>query len=126
MKRILVIEDQETTMVTLQAKFEAEGYVVDTAENGKLGLAKMAEFDPDLVVTDIEMPELDGLGFLNTIADPATRAYPCKVIVISADVRGLLAQAKLFGVNATFEKPLDLELLIAKVRELVGQDTLYH
>ncbi len=73
MIKILVLEDDRLCMALLQMAFEAEGYEVETAENGQLGLAKMETFHPDLIVTDVEMPALDGLGFLDAIADAKTQ-----------------------------------------------------
>ncbi len=120
MKRILIIDDDETSIIMLQAQFEPMGYVVDTAENGKQGLAKMKSFHPDLVITDIVMPEFDGFEFLNALRDSETQTYPCKIIVITAYLKmDYLGVAKAYGVDATFEKPIDLDLLTAKVRELV-------
>lgn len=60
--RILVVEDQLRVAQLLTEVLEAEGYEVDTVANGLLALEKVEEHDYDLILSDLRMPELDGLG----------------------------------------------------------------
>jgi DNA-binding response OmpR family regulator len=60
MTKIAIIEDDQAISQMYRFKFEAEGYTVDTAENGKLGLALAESMKPDIVLLDLMMPEMTG------------------------------------------------------------------
>lgn len=67
MKKILLIEDNETVRNNTAEILELSNYRVEVAENGKSGLAKAIAFRPDLIICDIMMPELDGYGVLHAL-----------------------------------------------------------
>ena len=58
--KILVVEDNEDSRVLLESLLEANGYEVESAENGKIALALATRRPPDLIISDILMPEMDG------------------------------------------------------------------
>ena len=58
--KIAIIEDDSAIAQMYRMKFEAEGYTVETAENGKLGLALAKEMQPDIILLDLMMPEMNG------------------------------------------------------------------
>ncbi len=60
MYKVAIIEDDAAISQMYRIKFEAEGYEVETAENGKLGLALIEEMRPDIVLLDLMMPEMNG------------------------------------------------------------------
>lgn len=60
MVKIAIIEDDAAISQMYRIKFEAEGYTVETAENGKLGLELLDKFRPDIVLLDLMMPEMNG------------------------------------------------------------------
>jgi DNA-binding response OmpR family regulator len=60
MAKIAIVEDDAAISQMYRIKFEAEGYEVETAENGKLGLALIEEIKPDIVLLDLMMPEMNG------------------------------------------------------------------
>ena len=61
---ILVVDDEKDTCLLLSQVLEKEGYMVDTATSGKEGLAILKKKKINLVITDLKMPEMDGLEFL--------------------------------------------------------------
>ena len=67
MEHILIVEDDKDIRESLQEIFELSGYQVSTAANGKLGYDSIMENCPDLVVCDVDMPELDGFELLQAI-----------------------------------------------------------
>lgn len=108
---VLVVEDDPTILQLLQVNFEMEGFVVLTAEDGQQGLAVARESSPDVVVSDVMMPNMSGLELLAALKSAdATKGIP--VLLLSAkaqaaDVRnGLDAGAEDY-VTKPFE-PLDL------------------
>jgi len=60
MSKIAIIEDDSAISMMYRIKFEAEGYTVETAENGKLGLELVKEMSPDIILLDLMMPEMNG------------------------------------------------------------------
>ena len=71
MKKILVVEDEASIRVNLALMLKGEGYEVESAENGRDGIEHAKSFGPDLIVSDVMMPELDGFGMLKALrADP--------------------------------------------------------
>ena len=83
MSRILIVDDSETILSFLRTIFESERYEVATATSGDEGLAQVHLALPDLVITDSNMPGMDGFSFLRILrSDPATEAVP--VIMLTA------------------------------------------
>jgi CheY-like chemotaxis protein len=82
MKRILIIEDEKPLREAFCYLLKGEGYIVELAEQGKIGLAKLAGFKPDLILLDMLMPIMDGMSFLH--AAHLSTDYPqAKTIMLS-------------------------------------------
>ena len=75
---ILSIDDEEVIRESIQAYLEDSGYNVIQAENGRVGLEKFREADPDLVLVDLRMPEVDGLDLLACCTTPSR---PCALVL---------------------------------------------
>ncbi len=118
MHKILVIEDDPTVRLVFSQFLANAGYDVLVAENGKLGMEMMEKHHPDLIVTDILMPTMDGLEILMEIRK---RRDATPVIAISGGMRNLpisfLEQARLFGARHVFEKPVPLDVLLAAISD---------
>lgn len=115
MATILIIDDEELIRVLLRSTLEAEGYEVAEAANGRQALELYRHRPTDLVITDIVMPELNGLDLLLEL----TREFlDAKVIAISGEggEKNVLDVAKLLGARQTFRKPLSLPHLLSAVR----------
>ena len=121
MHRILVIEDDRSVQNLFEQLLEGEGFSVSLASNGREGLFRMHEETPDLIITDIMMPEMDGLEVIQAIQkfDPAL-----PVIAISGGMRDLpinfLSHAKRFGACRVFEKPVSLSEILSSIKELLA------
>jgi CheY-like chemotaxis protein len=113
MATILLVEDHEPIRLLLRLALEGEGYGIVEAMNGRQGLAVYKERSPDLVITDIIMPEMNGLDMILHL----TRAYSAvKIIAISGEAINLVV-ANQFGACATVRKPFDIAKLLALVRQ---------
>ncbi|WP_372808022.1 response regulator [Pontiella sp.] len=123
MKKILVIDDDPSVQKLFSMFLGKKGYQIQVADNGKIGMDLMERDQPDLIITDILMPEMDGLEILLKIRK--TRA-DLPVIAISGGSRALpinfLKQASLFGAKHVFEKPVPLNVLNETVRDLLGEN----
>lgn len=62
--KVLIVEDDEIIREVYALKFELEGYPVAVAENGKIGLEKAKDFEPEVILLDMMMPVMDGLEFM--------------------------------------------------------------
>jgi DNA-binding response OmpR family regulator len=67
MHKIAIIEDDQAISQMYRFKFEAEGYTVETAENGKLGLQLVESMKPDIILLDLMMPEMNGDAMLEEL-----------------------------------------------------------
>jgi DNA-binding NtrC family response regulator len=115
MATILVIDDQDAVRTLLRTVLERAGHEVTEAPNGRLGLAAYRERPADLVITDILMPEMNGLDMILEL----TRAFlNVKVIAISGapDTENALHAAKLLGVRHTLHKPFSMDALLKTVQ----------
>ena len=115
MATILVIDDQAPIRALLRVALEDAGYEVLEASNGRLGLELYREKSADLIITDVVMPEMNGLELMLEL----TRSFlNVKVIAISGGLEseGGLNVAKLLGARQTFHKPLDMGELLSAVR----------
>ena len=82
MTKIAIIEDDQTISQMYRFKFEAEGYQVETAENGRLGLALTQEMQPDIILLDLMMPEMTGDQMLEKLRATAW-GKDIKVIILT-------------------------------------------
>ncbi|MBI4247602.1 MAG: response regulator [Candidatus Rokubacteria bacterium] len=82
-RRVLLVEDDEATRATIREALERDGWSVAPAENGRIGLARLAEGVPDVILLDLMMPEMDGFEFMAELrSTPAWRHIP--VLVVTA------------------------------------------
>ncbi len=121
MARILIIDDDESITSLLRTVFEREGHEVATASNGREGVRIFQSRPADLVVSDILMPEMDGLEALKELR----RISPdLKLIAVSGGSQRLkmdvLRVAQLLGASAAFEKPYRIDALLASARTLLA------
>jgi two-component system chemotaxis response regulator CheY len=122
MKRILLIEDDEGFRSILLMSLEKMGYNVTEAKDGREALAAFKKAAPDLVVTDLIMPETEGLETIRVLR----RAHPeLKIIAMSgggrSDARDNLKMAKNFGATAVFAKPFSFGELHKVVAKLLAE-----
>ena len=115
MATILIIDDEERIRALLRTILEAAGYEVTEAPNGRIGLELYRQRPTDLVITDILMPELNGLDMILALTRQFLHA---KVIAISG-VGGEtndLDVAVLLGARRTFHKPFSMRRLLDAVQ----------
>ncbi len=122
MSRILIIEDDASIRTLFTRYLESKGYQVMCAGDGVEGLEKLREASADLVITDIMMPEMDGLEVVREIRKVDEKL---PVIAISGGMHAVsvnfVSAAQDFGADMIFEKPVALAGLLASVQRLTGQ-----
>jgi two-component system chemotaxis response regulator CheY len=118
-KRILVIDDSSMTRKMVASILMREGYFVDAAGNGNWALEQVRKATYDLIITDINMPEMDGLTFLGQVRKLAGyRSIP--ILVLSSNSRPEEVQrAMQAGASLYLIKPVQPERLLECVRSLL-------
>jgi phosphoserine phosphatase RsbU/P len=118
-RRLLLVEDSSTMRRMLSIRLQEQGYEVVTANDGVQGLAKVRELRPDLILTDYEMPELDGAGLCQAIkADKELRLTPVLMLTTLGEmenkIAGLEAGADDYIIKP--RSPEDFRELFARIR----------
>ena len=113
MPRILVIDDDAAIRELLRFVLEGEGYEVIEAADGAEGLQRYQAAPTDLVITDLQMPGMDGLELLEALR----RVVPTPALMAISGDRDALTKARRLTPH-TFAKPLPLEQVLAAVRSL--------
>ena len=120
---VLVIEDEKFTRMVLAKMLGTLGFkAVHQAEDGESGLAAVAAHAPDLVLCDVEMQPLDGLGFLKALRasdDARHRALPVVFMTNRAD-RERMAEAAAHGADTFIVKPATPDTLREKLSAKLG------
>jgi CheY-like chemotaxis protein len=116
---VLVVDDEQEVLDTLGGALLAQGHHVVTALNGRDALDKALRLRPDLVVTDLLMPEVDGIGLAKALrADPATAAVR---IVLCSGVSESSVRVLFSGYDAFLQKPYELD----ELRRAIGGLRVY-
>ena len=114
--RILVVEDHHDTSFTLCRLLKMEGYEVEHAIDGMAGYNSATSYHPDLIVTDIQMPGMNGIEMIRRIRQDTTLSRTA-IIVMSAYGKRTINEAMEAGADGFVEKPLDFDTVLAKVKE---------
>jgi len=117
---ILVVDDNPDKLMLLEAALKLAGYHVNTATDGEEALAVVASFTPDLIITDVMMPRMNGYELAEKIrSNPRTRFIP--VIMQTAAGRGSedSLRASEVGALGYITDPTDIDLLLARTRTLL-------
>ena len=123
MARILVIDDENLVRLTIQAVLSAKGHAVSLAVNGRDGLDRLKKTEFDLIITDLIMPEMEGLETIMAIRKQSRQA---RILAISGGGRNqvgdFLDAAGKLGADVTLRKPFSNdELVDAVVRAMAGR-----
>jgi len=117
-KTILTVDDSRTMRDMLLMTLTDAGYDVVQAEDGEDGLAKLGERRPHAIITDINMPKLDGFGFIEQVrADPANVAVPILVLTTESE-QDRKDRARAAGATGWIVKPFNPAKLLDALRRV--------
>jgi len=121
-QKILVADDEIYMLRLLEMTFKKGGYEVVTCRDGQEALALAGTASPQLIVLDVMMPGLDGLGALRQLKEnPATKNIP--VVVLSAKGHALTrVEAEVAGAALFLAKPFSPNQLLGAVQKIIGQN----
>jgi CheY-like chemotaxis protein len=119
--RVLIIDDEPQVRISLRETLEAAGYEVVEAENGMVAVDYMSDVKPDVMITDIFMPEKEGIA---TIRDYRSMYPDLPIIAISGAnsmaPKGFLEAAEKLGADHTLAKPFGPHELLNIVRQALN------
>jgi twitching motility two-component system response regulator PilG len=117
--KVLIVEDTKTITNLLQVYLMGWGLQFFDAGNGVQGLAKAREIKPDLIISDVQMPEMDGFALCAAVrADTALHSTPFLMLTSLKD-EASRQRGRLVGASAFLNKPVSVDELRERVRELL-------
>lgn len=119
-KHILIVDDDEMMRTFIKELLELNEFNIVEAENGKAGLKKFRDKCPDLVITDIIMPEMEGISFIRELRS-CNKDIP--IIAMTGNIHGreeeYLDISSQLGANETLQKPIKSEEFLAVINRLI-------
>jgi len=125
-KKILVVEDDETMRLTLAALLRREGFEVSTASDGEDGYRQALAMCPDLIITDLQMPVLNGVEMARLIRGQCGQLSQAPILALSANLQDYnLSERMNAGINRFFDKAAnDRQTLLTTIHTLLNGTAL--
>ena len=118
-KQLLVVDDDPGLLLAVSETLRAEGYEVQTARRGSEAMIRVAEALPDLIISDIRMPGMDGYALVRNLrASPRSRLVPIIFLTAKDETADRIAGFR-SGVDAYVTKPFETEELVAIVKSIL-------
>lgn len=118
-RKILLVDDETGFTELMRDLLQMDNYEVEVANDGQEGLEKVQVFMPDVIISDVVMPRLSGFEMFKRIKGiPETSAIPFLFITGFQDER-VLAEARKIGVFGILRKPIDIEQIEIRLKELI-------
>ncbi len=115
---ILTVDDSPSMRALLLAALQKEGFIVEQAEDGQEALEWLAQNDVDVVITDINMPRLDGFGLIEQLRASARHADRPILVLSTESSQEKKSRARNAGATGWIVKPFDAEKLATAVRRI--------
>lgn len=120
-RRLLIVDDEPNLLRAVAVCLRGEGYEVDTARSGAEALVRVAQRLPDLIVSDIRMPRMDGYAFARQLrANPRTDLIPIVFLTAKDESSERIAGIR-SGVDAYLTKPFEPDELIAVIENILAR-----
>jgi DNA-binding response OmpR family regulator len=119
-KKILIVDDEPNIVISLEFLMKKEGFEVAVANDGDEALAKVASFNPDLLLLDVMMPKKSGFEVCEALRADSERAG-LKIVMLTAKGRDTeMAKGLAIGADAYVTKPFSTRELVDKVKEMLA------
>ncbi len=123
--KILAIDDQQLVLLSVEKRLTDLGYEVKTAISGKSGIAAIDHFDPDMVIVDINMPDLSGIQVIQHIR--IVRKLEIPVLVMSGNTNeNIILESYNLGIDDYMKKPVSLDEMVARINRILGNKYVQH
>jgi len=121
MNRLLIVDDDLDHRLILRTRLEAKGYECEEAEDGGVALSKLKKDQIDLVITELNMPRMNGLQLIDQMERASLLERTPAILVTSQIMEGLSSEAYKTGASAVISKPYDLSKLLEEVGRAIGE-----
>jgi len=118
-RKILIVEDDQMMLSLLQFKLQREGFETIVVQDGNEAIAKIENDSPDLIVTDIMMPFLNGMELTSKIRNELNLKTPI-IVISSAGQEDMVMQAFKLGADNFITKPFSPNELVMRIRKLLN------
>lgn len=119
-KTILAVDDSASIRMMVSFTLKEQGYRVIEAQDGTEGLARMQEEKVDMVITDLNMPNLDGIGLIRGIRANATNKFTPIIMLTTESHDAKKQEGRQAGASGWIVKPFRPEQLLAVVKRVIG------
>lgn len=119
-KKVLIIDDSASIRKSISYVLSQEGFEVAEAEDGKDGLAKAGKNNFELIVTDINMPNLDGIGFIQEVRKNQVYKFVPIIVLTTENQKSRMQEGKAAGATGWIVKPFSADKLISVVKKISG------
>ena len=119
-KKILAVDDSVSIRKSISFILGQEGYFVDEAADGIEGLAKSKEQKFNLILTDINMPNMDGIEYIKQLRATDTYKHTPIIVLTTENQDAKMQEGKAVGATAWIVKPFSSEKLISVVKKVIG------
>ena len=120
-KKILVIDDTDPIRSFLRVYMQGMGAIVSEANTGQRGIDSCKEVEPDVVILDLGLPDMDGLNVLNEVRNINFKNKPIIIVLTVRKGEGTMKESYQLGADAFMNKPFMVEDLIDVLREKVAE-----
>ncbi|MFY0621586.1 MAG: response regulator [Pelagimonas sp.] len=118
--KVLAIDDSRTIRNLLRVSLEGAGFEFHSACDGVEGVEVFPDVDPDVVITDINMPKMDGFGVIDSLRSGPNRTNVPILVLTTESSDDLKARARGAGATGWIVKPFDDSSLVSVLRRLTG------
>ena len=118
--KVLAIDDSRTMRDMLHLALTSAGFDIELAEDGVEGLARLSSYDADVVITDLNMPNMDGFGFIEAVRQRKTWPGLPILVLTTESAQELKDRARNAGATGWIVKPFDETQLVAAIRRVAS------
>ncbi len=118
--KVLAIDDSRTIRNLVRKAMEEAGFDCTTADDGVQGVERFAEVEPDVVITDINMPRMDGFGVIDAIRGGGTNRSVPILVLTTESAEELKSRARQAGATGWIVKPFEDKAIVSVVRRVTG------
>jgi two-component system chemotaxis response regulator CheY len=118
--KILIVEDSRSMRRIVRSALESEGYQVAESEDGRQALNALGDVAPHLIITDVNMPEVDGISLVREIRRLPSFRFTPVIILTTESGEDMKENGRAAGATGWIVKPFTPEQLVAVVRKVIG------
>lgn len=119
-KRVLIVDDSKAIRQSISFVLDQGGYEVLEACDGADGLEKLKDEKVDLIITDVNMPNLDGISFIKKVRQMDDLKYTPILVLTTESQKSVMEEGKAAGATGWIVKPFSTDKLIAAVKKVCG------